>query len=764
MFPGDVSDRSDLLTWTPGTVARAAESGWAAPKRLRRNGCVTLSGTLALREVAKFAIQRECSFRFRGAGLIGVLAWSCSSGGGDLASRRTPAAEMRPDDFVGGDPALGSADEVPLAPLDPHSILGIDPAHGPFRGGQLAIIRGDGFSSEVRVWFGDVEVPREQVVSTRADRIQVTAPPGTPGSVAITTQIANDEATRRRLEGGYVYDPFFVEPAVGPTSGGSTITLFGSGTAWDESTEVRIDGQPCEVLAVRSTELGQQELDCRSPAGTEGSKTIAVTVGSDISTVIGAFAYEPGEALTGGLRGAPLADELTVHVTGASGRPIPGAYVILGSDFDLAQLDQPGASVRRADAEGKVVFQGPFAAPPLVTAAARCYQPSSFVDVPVDTVRAALAAVASPDCVDLEPQIFGGSPVPPVIVNGELVWRGAVEFQRAGWTTVPAPAREEERRAAYVLSPSNDPEARFRLPREDQAVTLDSPGVAGYEFQVVTGGGSRTFYALAGIENRAANPPRFTAYAMGVLRGLFGEPGETIDGVSIPMDLTLDQALTFDVAAPSAGTRGPDRLDVRVAVQISNSGFAIFPNTLLESPISTSGSLDLIGLPALVGDLAGSQYVVGARAATGVGRSLPQSVLSLITAREPSSPIAVSGFVPVPSLTVGSTDGLTWNGELGVSWSGEGRPVSVVLYEVRSGSGLVTWSIAAPPSAGPPRLPDLGKLPSGGLVPGGIEVVVSLASMEEFDYAELATLQLRRFSWDAYASDAGSGRYEPPAQ
>jgi hypothetical protein len=489
-----------------------------------------------------------------------------------------------------------------------------------------------------------------------------------------------------------------------------------------------------------------------------------VTAGGVTSSVIGAIAYEPGEALTGGLSGDPLSDELTVFVTTASGRALPGAYVILGSDFDLAQLDQPGGSVRRTDTDGKAVFPGPFAEPPLVTAAARCFQPASFVDVPVASVRAALAAVASPDCVDLEPQIFGGSPVPPVIVNGELVWRGAVEFQRAGWTTVPVPAREDERRAAYVLSPSNDPEARFRLPREDQAITLDSPGVAGYAFQVVTGGGNRSFYALAGIENRGVNPPRFTAYAMGVLRGLFAEPGETIDDVSIAMDLTLDQALTFEVAAPSAGARGPDRLDVRVAVQISNSGFAIFPNAQVESPISSSGNLDLIGLPALVGDLTGSQYVVGARAVTGAGRALPQSVLSLITAREPSSPIDVSGFVAVPSLTVGSSDRLTWNRELGVTWTGEGRPVSLVLYEVRTGSGLVTWSIAAPASAGPPRLPDLDKLPEGRLVPGAIDVVVSLASIEDFDYAALATLQLRRFSWDAYASDVGSSRYEPQAE
>jgi hypothetical protein len=156
--------------------------------------------------------------------------------------------------------------------------------------------------------------------------------------------------------------------------------------------------------------------------------------------------------------------------------------------------------------------------------------------------------------------------------------------------------------------------------------------------------------------------------------------------------------------------------------------------------------------------------VVGARAVTGSGRALPQSVLSLITAREPSSPIDVSGFVAVPSLTVGSSDRLTWNRELGVTWTGEGRPVSLVLYEVRTGSGLVTWSVAAPPSAAPPRLPELGRLPEGGLVPGAIDVVVSLANIEDFDYAQLATNQLRRFSWDAYASDIGSSRYEPQAE
>lgn len=691
-----------------------------------------------------------------------TLGMGCSSGGSELGSRRAGAGGS--DDgltgFVGAEPpAAGTAGE--LVPLDAHAVVGIEPAHGPFRGGQLALVRGNGFASNVRVWFGELEIPAEQVTTTRSDRIQVTVPPGNPGAVAVTTQNGEDAATRRTLEGAYTYDPFVVEPATGPTSGGSIITLIGSGTSWDSSTQVTVDGAPCEVVEVRATGI-EQELDCRAPAGTEGTKPISVTSSGSVITVSGAYTYEPGVAPTGGLSGAPLAGELTVYVSGG-GRPIPGAHVILGDTFDLSTLNDAASSVRVTDADGRAVFAGPFAEPPLVTAAAGCFQPLSFAAVSVDTVRATLSPVASPDCGDAQPPVFGGSPVQPVVINGELVWQGGAEFQRASWTNVPEPRAPGARRAAYVLSPSSDPEARFRLPAESQAVTLDSPGTTGYAFQVVTGAGSRTFYALAGVEDRSVSPTVFTAYAMGVLRGLFANPGETIDGVAIKMDSTLDQALTLELQAPPAGERGPDRLDVRVAVQLPSNGYAILPNVQVEAPSTQTGALDVIGLPALVGDLAGAEYVVGARAVSGATRSLPHSVLPLISARDTTRAVDVTGFLPVPLLSVGSDDAIRWNGELGVSWAAAGRAVDLVLYEVRSGSGLISWTIAAPPAAATLRLPDLSRLPEGGLLPGAIDIVVSLAAIEDFLYTEIEAGELRRFSWDAYASDVASSRHEPAA-
>jgi len=734
-----------------------------------RNGCAHRSRALALRPVVPSANLLRRSFRYQvyRTGLGVMFVAGCSTGGQDLASRRAgPDEVVDPVDLLEGSAGAGGGIVTELAPVEAHAVLGVDPTHGPFRGGQVALIRGNGFSSGVRVWFGDVEVPAEQVIATRADRIQVSVPPGGPGSVAITTQNADDASTRRSLAAAYDYDVFFAEPDVAPTSGGSIITLNGSGTTWDTATTVLVDRQPCEVLAVRGAPGGVQQLDCRVPEGTEGSKSISVTAAGVTETVGGAFGYEPGEVLRGGFGGEPLAGRLSVQVTAAGGRPVAGAYVIVGSDFDLAAMGQPESTIQQTDAGGQAVFTRDFPAPPLVTVAARCFQPLSFVDVPVDTVRAELSPVASPDCASGSPPLSsgGGAPVRPVLVRGELVWRAGAEFQRSGWTNVPEPQRATERLAAYIFQPTGDAEGRFRLPREDSAITLESPGEAGYAFELVTGGGTRTFYALAGVENRSVSPPRFTAYAMGLLRGVFANPGDIVEGLAIPMDRTLDQAITLDVVGPSATERGPDLVSIRVAVQISAGSFAVLPNALLETPLQGGSGIGLIGVPALVGELEGARYAIGARAVPGSGLGTPLSVLPMITAENTVGTIAVDNFIPVPTLSVGSSAELAWNRELSTSWSGAGREVSLIHYEVRSGAGLITWSIVAPPTAVTFRLPDLSVLPEGDLVPGAIEIVGSLASLPEVAYSGLRSEHMRRGAWEAYAVDVASSRYERSAQ
>jgi hypothetical protein len=117
----------------------------------------------------------------------------------------------------------------------------------------------------------------------------------------------------------------------------------------------------------------------------------------------------------------------------------------------------------------------------------------------------------------------------------------------------------------------------------------------------------------------------------------------------------------------------------------------------------------------------------------------------------------------VPTLSVGTSDALTFNGELAVAFEDADARVSLIRYELRSGAGLVTWSVAAPPAHRAVRLPDLSRLPAGALVAGTLDVNVSLASVAELEYGALTSEQLSRFSWQAYATDVARARYEPAA-
>src|SRR5262249_28328588 len=81
---------------------------------------------------------------------------SCIGSRPQLARRTTDDdAGARPPISV--DPRVKDA-AVELGAIDPHALVGVDPSRGPWSGGQARIVRGNGFGTGLRVWFGANEV------------------------------------------------------------------------------------------------------------------------------------------------------------------------------------------------------------------------------------------------------------------------------------------------------------------------------------------------------------------------------------------------------------------------------------------------------------------------------------------------------------------------------------------------------------------------------------------------------------------------------
>jgi hypothetical protein len=686
-----------------------------------------------------------------------ALAWVGLLGGVFVASclaRRDKPFTRQTDDDAGTPDAISLEDgDVPDASPDaldlaPHAVLGIDPPHGPFAGGTLVMIRGNGFDSDARVWFGDVEAPRENVTPIDPQRIQVLTPPGAAGAVDVVVQNGKAESTRGTLDDGFTYDLFFATPASGPTSGGTIVTIQGDHTEWDDDTQVEIDRRPCAELSV----AGPTKLYCTTPPSDAGAKVLSVVVDGERQDVLDGFTYgNSDDGFKGGLSGQPLSNtqQLTVLAfDNIEGRALPGVSVLAGDDVGSGQ-------VKRTDKNGVVTFSGDLGEKQTVTLAVKCFQPITFYDVPVDHVTAYLDPVLSPACGKLgELPPGGGTPGVGSSVAGEVVWPLDGELRRRGWSNVPPPATETEKYVAYVFRLADSADEPFRLPSSGSTVTLESVGAVGYKFYQSTSPGNFTMYALAGLEDSSQNPRRFTAYAMGILRGVAVKPGKTSEAVYIQVDVPLDHALTVTLDPPTPGPRGPDRIRASVAVQIQDQGFAILPSGNVERSLPGSTSFSFVGVPPLVGTLAGTKYILGARAVSGENGGVPLSVVGSFSATSTAKTLDLGGFVPLPVLTQPAPNS-NWDlRSLAITQAKDGQRVDLTVVRVQGGGGLYEWTLVAPGAPSKLALPNLAELaPDAALPVGSLAVATSLAHIEEFTYGSLRYRQLSPRGWNAYATD-----------
>ena len=151
------------------------------------------------------------------------------------------------------------------------------PAFGLVTGGTTVTVKGTGFTSGATVQFGSTPATSVTVLSSTS--LRVVDPPGSPGVVDVT--VTTPDGTSPVVTGDqftYIALPTVtgVSPAAGPTAGGNTVTITGSGFqnifGSPGVTTVNFGSVPAASFTVNS----DTQLTATVPAGSAG--TVDVTV------------------------------------------------------------------------------------------------------------------------------------------------------------------------------------------------------------------------------------------------------------------------------------------------------------------------------------------------------------------------------------------------------------------------------------------------------------------------------------------------------
>ncbi|MCI0341860.1 MAG: IPT/TIG domain-containing protein [Planctomycetales bacterium] len=188
--------------------------------------------------------------------------------------------------LVNGFNALGTAP----------SLSSLAPTSGSTGGGTLVTLTGTGFDpvedggfSTSSVSFGSNAATFVNVASTTT--ITCWTPAGAAGAVNVTVTNADGQASTVASGYTYVAGPGIssVSPAGGPGSGGTTITI--SGTGFAAGATVTVGGAIATSVAIASS----SSITCVTPAGTPGTVHVTVTNPGPVSTTLPfGFAYANG--------------------------------------------------------------------------------------------------------------------------------------------------------------------------------------------------------------------------------------------------------------------------------------------------------------------------------------------------------------------------------------------------------------------------------------------------------------------------------------
>ncbi len=215
---------------------------------------------------------------------------------------------------AGGTSATSAADQFTYVAAP--AVSAVAPAIGPTSGGTTVTITGTALANATAVDFGTIPAA---IVSDTDTTIIVTSPLATAaGIVQVTvTTAGGTSATSAAGEFTYVAAPAVsaVAPAIGPTAGGTTVTI--TGTALANATAVDFGTIPAAIVSDTDT-----TIVVTSPLATAAGivqVTVTTAGGTSATSAAGEFTYVAAPAVSAVAPAiGPTAGGTTVTITGTA--------------------------------------------------------------------------------------------------------------------------------------------------------------------------------------------------------------------------------------------------------------------------------------------------------------------------------------------------------------------------------------------------------------------------------------------------------------
>ena len=626
------------------------------------------------------------------------------------------------------------------------------PDHGPYRGGNVVVLRGSGFSLDAVVTFGGrmVQPADMELIDTR--RLQVVVPAGEVGPADVAVTLADETVT---VTDGYTYDALYVEPDRGSIAGGTFVSIVGQGTNFAAGDTVTFGRSACAEVAV----VSPTRITCKTPPLSAGTVDVTVTHTADGTTVVGPDAYsyyDTTDPFGGGLGGGPVNGSVNITVLNATtGDPVEGATVFLGN--------VGGPYVGDTDLGGRITFSGmDLVGAQVVTGSKFCFEKTTFVAADARDVTMFLVPWMDPMCgmgMGMPPPGRGRS---GSFISGSLIWRGPSEFSPNPWLNIPRP-RDNEIKVAYVYATQPSVDALNPDPAQGGAVQrvleiLPDPlpgDERGYPYRIFVRPGSMAVYALAGLENTETG--EFVPYIMGIARNVLAGPGEEIVDRDMIMNITLDRSVDVVMTElPRAARSGPNRYKVRAAVDLGGEGVIVRVVNDIEIDTLRRRTNDrafrLVSQPALFDALSDGRYRVEAGWFTGDFDGIPNTQIVRSGIVGVDRPIEMNGFLGIPTAT-SPAYGAELPADRILRWDADGPTPSLHILLLTGGDGNPAWRQFLPGDVREAPIPDTTSLGVADIATGDVYWQVYAVTIPGFDFDTFSYVYLNDRYWEKSAVD-----------